>query len=103
MLVVVFYVPVADADVVKNAMFKAGGGTIGNYQHCAWQTEGHGQFMAMEGANPTLGELNKLHKEPELKVEMVCPKENIKKVLAALKKAHPYEEPAFHVLQSVEV
>lgn len=103
MLVVVFYVPIKNAEAVKLAMFNAGGGNMGNYQHCAWQTEGLGQFMAMDGANPALGELNVLHKESELKIEMVCDQQKLSAVITALKTAHPYEEPAFHVLQSVEV
>jgi hypothetical protein len=93
-----FYVPVSDAEIVKSAMFFAGAGRIGNYEHCSFETLGTGQFKPLKGANPAVGELNKLEKVSELKVEMICEEENILAVIKAMKKNHPYEVPAFQVV-----
>ncbi len=97
-----FYVPEESAQTVKNALFNAGAGKIGNYEKCSWETKGTGQFQPMPNSNPTIGEINKLTKIPELKVEMVCKDEIIKDVIQALIKAHPYETPAYWV-QEVKV
>lgn len=93
----VFYVPTEDAEAVKQAVFAAGAGRLGNYEHCCWQVEGVGQFRPLAGANPAIGELDQLEKVPELRVEMICEDADVKAVVEAFKKAHPYEEPAFSV------
>ena len=90
-----FYVPVESAEKVKNALFDAGAGKIGNYKRCSWETEGVGQFQPRPSSNPTIGDINKLTKISELKVEMVCKDEIIKDVIKALKTTHPYETPAY--------
>ena len=92
-----FYVPENTADLVKNALFEAGAGKIGDYDSCCWQTSGTGQFRPLEHSNPTIGEIGQIEKLAEFKVEMVCDDKYIKAVISALKKAHPYEEPAFDV------
>jgi structural hemagglutinin/hemolysin toxin protein RtxA len=94
-----FYVPVTDAEAVKNAMFKAGAGKIGNYACCAWQVLGEGQFLPLEGSSPHLGKIHHLEKAPEYKVEMVCVEEAIQDVMVALRSTHPYEEPAFQIIR----
>ncbi len=94
-----FYVPKEDANRVKEAMFKAGAGKIGDYEHCSWECEGVGQFKPKDGANPHIGEVNKLEFVKELKVEMVCQKRYLKDVIDALKKSHPYEEVAYGVIE----
>lgn len=94
-----FYVPVKDAEKVKNAMFKAGAGKIGNYSCCAWQVLGEGQFLPMEGSHPAIGEKYKLEKIQEYKVEMVCAEDYINDVIVAMREAHPYEEPAYQVIR----
>ncbi|WP_186646356.1 NGG1p interacting factor NIF3 [Fluviispira vulneris] len=94
-----FFVPKTHVEKVKNAMFAKGAGQIGNYSCCAWQTLGEGQFMPLKSSNPFLGELNKLEKVPEYKVEMICPEKNIRDVIIALKTSHPYEEPAYEVVR----
>lgn len=94
-----FYAPVDHADKVKQAMFQAGAGRIGEYQHCAWQTLGQGQFMPLEGSNAFIGEKNNLETLQELKVEMVVSDEHIRTVIQALKSAHPYETPAYQVMK----
>ena len=90
-----FYVPGTHLEKVKNAMFEAGGGKIGNYDRCCWQIEGIGQFRPLEGSNPFSGTQGKTEKDPEWKVEMVCDDTLIEAVIAALLKNHPYETPAY--------
>ena len=92
-----FFVPETHLEPVKLAVFDAGGGRIGNYDCCAWQARGEGQFRAREGANPFLGRLDEVEKVIEYKVELVCSECNISEVIAAMKAAHPYEEPAYDV------
>ena len=94
-----FYVPIEHIDVVKNALFTAGAGKIGNYSCCAWQALGEGQFMPLAGSQAFIGTENKLEKINEYKVEMVCEEIYIRDVIAALKQSHPYEEPAYHVIK----
>ncbi len=93
-----FYCPESKVEAVKNAMFEAGAGKIGNYDCCCWQTLGLGQFRALHGSKPALGKQNMLHHEPELKVEIVCLENYVKPVLKALINAHPYETPAYGVI-----
>ena len=99
---VTFYVPETHLENVKKAMFSAGAGTIGNYEQCAWQVKGQGQFKSLSGSNPFLGEIDKLEYVDEYRVEMVVENSKIKWVIQALKESHPYETPAFDVLQLVE-
>lgn len=92
-----FYVPISHVDQVKDALFKAGAGKMGDYSHCAWQVLGEGQFKPLQGSDPAIGEINELTKVKEYKVEMVINTDKIKEILTTLKKAHPYETPAFEV------
>ncbi|TDR56286.1 hypothetical protein DFP85_104210 [Halomonas ventosae] len=92
-----FFVPVAEAEAVKEAVFATGAGRIGDYEACCFQTRGTGQFRPLEGADPHIGRVGDLEQVEELKVELVCEDALIDKALAALKSAHPYEEPAFDV------
>ena len=92
-----FYVPVADAEAVKEAVFASGAGRIGDYEACCFQTPGTGQFRPLAGANPHIGQVGDLEHVEELKVELVCADSLIHEALAALKAAHPYEEPAYDV------
>lgn len=92
-----FFVPVAEAEAVKEAVFATGAGRIGDYEACCFQTRGTGQFRPMEGADPHIGRVGDLEQVEELKVELVCEDTLINAALAALKRAHPYEEPAFDV------
>ncbi|VVC76654.1 Putative GTP cyclohydrolase 1 type 2 [Aquicella siphonis] len=92
-----FYVPASHVEEVKNSMFSKGAGKIGNYACCAWQTLGEGQFMPLEGSHAFLGQPDQLEKVDEYKVEMVCTDLLLHDAIAALKAAHPYEEPAYQV------
>ncbi|OQX28803.1 MAG: NGG1p interacting factor NIF3 [Spirochaeta sp. LUC14_002_19_P3] len=90
-----FYVQAAWAEAVTDAMFTAGAGKIGEYEHCCWQSQGIGQFRPLKGSRPVIGEHGRLEKVEEVKVEMVCSEGCIKSALKALIAAHPYEEPAY--------
>lgn len=92
-----FYVPEKDLELVKNAMFDAGAGKFNNYENCAWQTIGMGQFKPINNANPTIGVLDELKAIEEYKVEMMCVEDNLKIVIEAMKFAHPYEQVAYSV------
>lgn len=93
-----FYVPVSHAEVVKAAVFAAGAGKVGQYDCCSWQTLGQGQFRPLDGANPFLGEVNRIEQVEEVKVETVCPTDELAAVVQALLAAHPYEEVAYMAL-----
>lgn len=101
MLVLVVYVPESHVEEVKQSMFAAGAGSIGNYSCCAWQVMGQGQFMPSDQAKPFIGAAENVSLVPEFRVEMVCEERYLNHVIKALREAHPYEEPAFHVLKSV--
>ena len=91
------YVPVSAADAVRSALFAAGCGNIGNYDSCSYNVKGFGTFKANEGCNPFCGEVGQLHREEEVRIETVLPAYLKNKVVAALLKAHPYEEPAYDI------
>lgn len=94
-----FYVPVAAAELVKEAVFSSGAGCIGNYEACCWEVEGWGQFRPLKGANPAMGKVNQLERVRELKIELVCEAAQLSPAIAALLDAHPYEEPAYQYWQ----
>lgn len=98
---VAFYVPLEFAEKVKESMFQAGAGKIGNYARCSFESSGIGQFEPLNGSKPFIGESGKLEKVSELKVEMVCEKQFLTAAIAALKAAHPYETPAYYVIEMV--
>lgn len=101
MFVIAFYVPEDSAERVKEAMFTQGAGRIGDYEKCCWQTLGQGQFKPLKGANPAIGEVGSLETVKELKVEMVVDREHVKSVLDEMIRHHPYEEPAYHVFETL--
>ncbi len=91
----VFYVPDEYLEPVKEAVFAAGGGKYKDYDMCAWQTLGRGQFRPLDGADPFLGRRGRLEHEPEYKVELVVSNDQAREVVKALLQAHPYEEVAY--------
>lgn len=91
----VTFVPKLLVQKVREAMFAAGAGTLGNYDSCSFNAEGYGSFRAGEYAQPFVGEKHTIHYEPEIKVEVIVPRYKLPNVVAALKAAHPYEEPAY--------
>jgi len=94
-----FYVPESHLETVKSAMFAAGAGRVGDYDSCAWQTLGQGQYRPLEGSSPWLGQTGKVETVAEFKVEMICAASLVAAVVAAMRRAHPYEEVAFSVLR----
>ncbi|MCU7696402.1 NGG1p interacting factor NIF3 [Acinetobacter sp. AYS6] len=103
MLKLIYYVPESHLESTKQAIFSAGAGGIGNYEHCAWQVKGIGQFKPVKGADPYIGELGELEQVEEWRVETIVIEENAKAVAKALKASHPYEEPAFEFIQIIEI
>ena len=93
----VVFVPAEALDAVRDAVFAAGAGRIGEYERCSWYTEGTGTFLGSEGADPAIGEKGREERVPELRLETVFPEEREAEIVAALRGAHPYEEPAFDV------
>lgn len=96
------HVPPADVDTVKKALFDAGAGEIGNYRDCAFDIEGTGQFTPVEGADPTDGEIGQTYRAAEVRVEFVAPARLRRPLIHALRAAHPYEEPAFDILEMAD-
>ena len=87
--------------LVKDAMFAAGAGKIGNYDCCCFETKGVGQFRPLPGSHPYLGQENAVEMVEEVKIELVCDKQYLQKSITALKKHHPYETPAYDIIQLV--
>lgn len=94
MLKLCFYVPTSHLEVTKQAVFAAGAGRQGNYEQCCFQSQGTGQFRPLAGSSPFIGQQDELEQVNEWRVELLCPEEKRASVLAALRQAHPYEEPA---------
>jgi hypothetical protein len=92
-----FFVPAEHKEQVKNAIFAVGAGRIGNYDSCCWEVLGTGQFRALQGSRPFIGQQGVIETVQEYRVELVCEDQLIHAAVAALKSAHPYEEPAFDV------
>src|SRR5690606_24867829 len=95
----VVFVPEGQADAVVDAMAAAGAGAIGAYARCAWTTAGRGTFTPLDGARPAIGAVGQRAEVPEVRVEMVAERARREAVVAAMRAVHPYEEPAFDVLE----
>ena len=94
---IVTFVPEAQLNDVRQALWNAGAGVIGNYQNCSFQLHGTGTFYGSEGANPAVGQAGQLEQVEEVRLEVVCPLKLLERALTALRTAHPYEEPAVDV------
>jgi dinuclear metal center YbgI/SA1388 family protein len=92
------FVPIAHAAQLRQALFDAGGGQIGNYSECSFNTEGMGTFKAGSGSEPFVGKRGELHTENEMRIELVFPSALQGRILSALRNAHPYEEVAFDIV-----
>jgi dinuclear metal center YbgI/SA1388 family protein len=97
------YVPAADAPALLDALAAAGAGAIGDYDRCAWSTDGVGTFRPLAGAHPTIGRVGEIEVVAETRVELVVPSHRRRAVVEALRAAHPYEEPAFDLLAGVPI
>lgn len=93
----VTFCPLENAEELRNALFNAGAGAIGNYSECSFNVDGKGTFKAEEGSDPYIGEIGERHAESETRTEVVFPVYLQNQILSALKKAHPYEEVAYYV------
>lgn len=85
-------VPVENADELRAALGQAGAGEFGDYRYCSFSVTGKGRFLPVDGANPHIGQIGKLEVVEEEQIEMICDRTIAKKVITALKAAHPYEE-----------
>ncbi|HID71494.1 MAG TPA: hypothetical protein EYP29_01960 [Thermoplasmata archaeon] len=94
---VVVFVPVSHAEALRKAMAEAGAGHMGNYDFCSFSVKGKGRFRPLEHTKPFIGEKGKIEIVEEERIETICPENRLKDVLEAIKKAHPYEEPAIDI------
>ncbi|HUS01540.1 MAG TPA: Nif3-like dinuclear metal center hexameric protein [Chitinophagaceae bacterium] len=92
------FAPKDKAEDVRKALFSAGGGELGKYSECSFNTEGTGTFKPLEGADPFVGEIGKRHEENELKIEVIFPGYIEQKIIRAMIEAHPYEEVAYDII-----
>ncbi|WP_145691216.1 Nif3-like dinuclear metal center hexameric protein [Rhodococcus rhodochrous] len=99
----VVMVPSDAADAVRAGLFAAGAGALGNYRECCWSTTGTGQFRPVDGADPAIGSVGDLERVPEDRIEVIAPRRSRAAVLAALRDAHPYEEPAFDIIELADL
>ena len=99
--ILVVFIPENFLEVVKQALFKAGAGEFPNYSHCSFEQKGIGQFMPSDNANPFLGKANKVEQVAEYRVEFFCQAKKINDIIQALQDAHPYEQPAYYILNTV--
>lgn len=95
----VIYVPVADADKIRDVLGKAGAGQIGNYDYVSFSMRGTGRFRPLEGAKPVIGEVGKLEEVPEERIETVVRADDLELIVADVRQAHPYEEPVIDVYE----
>ena len=93
------FVPREALDTVRAALFEAGAGRIGDYERCSWYTEGTGTFLGGEGTSPNVGQAGREERVAELRLETVFPTERQGEVIAALRRAHPYEEPSYDIFE----
>jgi hypothetical protein len=99
---IIVFVPLESAGTVRTAIGDSGGGIIGNYSHCSFSTKGMGRFKPNEKANPHIGKANRLEKVEEERIEFMCPKSEAKKIIAAIKNVHPYEEVALYITPLID-
>ena len=95
----VVFVPASALDRVRDAVFAAGAGRIGDYERCSWYAEGTGTFLPLAGADPAIGEVGAEERVSELRLETVFPSARSAEVVRALRAAHPYEEPAYDIFE----
>lgn len=85
-------------DTVLSAVASAGGGRVGHYTHCAFTSQGEGRFKPDDDAQPHIGALGQINREPEIRIETFCPRTDARAVIEAIRSAHPYEEPVYYVV-----
>jgi hypothetical protein len=98
----VWFVPEDSLDATRDAVFDAGGGRIGEYERCSWYAAGTGTFFGAESTSPAIGERGREERVAELRVETIVPETDLRDAIDALRRAHPYEEPAYDVYPLLE-
>lgn len=98
---IVIFIPEESKEELKSAMFAAGAGQFRNYDCCCFESKGRGQFRPSAKANPFIGQKEKLEYVDEYRIEMICQDKFVKEVMQAMKKAHPYEEPAYDLIKLI--
>ena len=96
-------VPLAVAPKVRQALYAAGAGEQGHYTQCSSSIQSLGRFTPQVGANPAVGQVGKAEEVPEEIIEILCHKDKLPKVIVALKRAHPYDEPAIDIIPRLEI
>lgn len=99
---IVTFVPQEAAEAVRDALGRAGAGALGDYRDCSWSVSGYGRFTPKKGAKPAIGEVGKAETVAEDRIEVIVERRNAKKVLQALRSAHPYEEVAFDIIELLD-
>ena len=94
---IVIFAPISYSDVIRKALKESGAGNIDNYDSCSFSVRGTGRFRGGAGTKPFIGELGKIEEVEEERIETICEEEKLQKVLEAVKKVHPYEEPAIDI------
>jgi dinuclear metal center YbgI/SA1388 family protein len=97
------FVPLEKATALRNALFTAGAGNIGNYDQCSFSIDGEGTFRGNENSNPVIGKKGKLHTEKETRISVLFESKNEAKILESLQKNHPYEEVAYELITTENV
>jgi hypothetical protein len=100
---IVMTVPETHADIVREAMGRAGAGRVGDYSHCSFSVKGIGRFMPLKGSNPHIGNEGVLEEVVEERIETVCSRDILDHVIAEIKKAHPYEETTIDIYPVYEI
>jgi hypothetical protein len=99
----VIFVPLTHTDIVRKAMGNAGAGKLGNYTQCTFSTKGFGRYLPGVDAHPFIGEVGKEEEVEEERIETVCCRKDLEKIIAAIKKVHPYEEIALDIYPLVNI
>lgn len=99
---IVVFSPIKDADKLRAAIGDAGAGQLGNYHHASFSTRGIGRFIPSKGAHPAIGKVGRLEEVEEEKIEVICESEKVKKVIAAIRKSHPYEEVPLEIYKLID-
>lgn len=98
---IVVGVPTAHLHDILDALASAGAGELGNYTYCSWSCPGIGRFRPNDAAHPAVGERGQINEVEEMRVETICPRDRAKAVVAAIRAAHPYEEPMIYLIPLV--
>jgi len=95
---IITYLPELNLAEIQAAIHQEGAGQLGNYDFCSFRVDGVGTFRALDGANPSMGQIGKIHEEREVKLEVLCQNKDVNKVLKSMIQAHPYEEVAYDII-----